>query len=44
MQEKLAEIAEQIGNFGMIAAGLTVLAIWGKIFYNGFANNEWTDI
>lgn len=32
LQEKLAEIAEQIGNFGMIAAGLTVIAIWGKIF------------
>lgn len=31
LQEKLTIIAEQIGNFGLISAGLTVLVIWAKI-------------
>lgn len=31
LQEKLTIIAEQIGTFGTIAAGSTVLVIWGKV-------------
>lgn len=31
LQEKLADIADQIGNFGTAAAALTVLVIWAKV-------------
>jgi len=36
LQEKLEKIAGSIGNFGIIAAILTVLLIWFKVSINAF--------
>lgn len=45
LQEKLEIIAEQIGNFGIAAAVLTIAIIWIKVSYQLFKarNNNWAD-